>query len=196
MTVSHIGDNIYLLDDADTKPTNVPIGAIAITRDTRRFYIRDADSWDELAYASTGASDVKTLVKETGSVIGAGLGRAVNFSVATDFTITEDAGNDEYDIRIADDAITDALIDAHTTTKITIADKNLLPATTVHTDQANTFTLSNTFEIQQKHGRIATPPADPDPDTGVSYLYEFDSDNDVFASKSKIGGVMVEVRDF
>jgi hypothetical protein len=199
MTIDHVGNNIYLVNDADDIDTNlvdVPVGAIAITRDTRRFYIRDADSWDELAYASTGSSDVKTVVNSAGAVVGAGLGREINLPQDTVLGVTEDIGNDAYDIEILDDGITDSLIDAHTSTKITITDKTHLPATAVYTDQANTFAFENIHATEQRHNRIVTTPANPPADTGLTYLLTLDANNDVFASKSKIGGSFTEVRDF
>lgn len=202
MAIAHIGNNIYILLAADTKPTNVPTGSISITSDTRRIYLWDGDSWEEVPYATGAGADEKTLVKEAGSVIGAGLGRQLNFVTATDFDITEDTGNDEYDIKIADNAIGDAHIAAHTSTKITIADKTKLPTTIAFEDESNTFSsgnvfeAENVFEVQQKHNRIAATPPDPDVDTGLTYLLQLNGDNDVFARKSKIGGQFVETRDF
>lgn len=196
MAIDHLGNNIYLLNDADTKPTNVPVGAIAITRDTRRFYVRDADSWDELAYASTGASDLKTIVKSGGAAVGAGLGRGINVTQPTIIGVAEDIGNDEYDITILDNAITDSLVAAHTSTKITITDKTHLPATAVYTDQPNTFAFENIHQTEQRHNRIAATPINPPANTGLRYLIQVDANNDSFADLVKIGGSFVEVKDF
>jgi hypothetical protein len=201
MAIAHIGNNIYLLLSTDTKPTNVPTGSISITTNTRRIYLWDGDSWEEVAYTTPGGADERTIVKEGGTAVGTAVGRPLNFAVTSDFTIAEDAGNDEYDIQIADNAITDALISAHTTTKIT-SPKSLLPAAIAYEDESNTFTAGNVFtqenvfQVQQKHNRIATTPADPDVDTGLTYLLTLDANNDVFARKSKIGGQFVQTRDF
>ena len=204
MTINHIGNNLYLAvdaDDIDTNLTDIPTGAIAFIIDTRRIFIWDGNSWEEIAYTTPSGADERTIVKENGTAVGTAVGRPLNFAVSSDFTIAEDVGNDEYDIQIAGDAITDAHIATHTTTKIT-SPKSLLPAAIAYEDESNTFSagqvfqVENVFQVQQKHNRIASTPVDPDVDTGIKYLLQLDGNNDVFACKSKIGGQFVEVRDF
>jgi hypothetical protein len=209
MVVSHIGNNIYVLESGDTKPSNVSTGAIYITRDTRKIFVWDGDSWEEIAYGTGGGTDEKVVVKENGSAIGAGLGRNINFTVSTDFDITEDTGDDEYEIKIADNSITNNHINAHTSTKITITDRGKLPSEIGYEDESNTWQLGqlfqssatfeaeNLYSLQQKHTKQTSTPSDPtDLEDGITYLKEIDSNNNIFASKSKVGGGFMELRDF
>lgn len=53
----------------------------------------------------TGTTDEEVIIREAGVQVGSAA-RKINFAVATDFDITEDVANDEIDIDIADNAIT------------------------------------------------------------------------------------------
>jgi hypothetical protein len=64
----------------------------------------------EYEIGSPGAfEDAKVLVKEVGVQVGS-LSRNLNFSIGTDFAITENVGANSIDIKIADNAISTALI--------------------------------------------------------------------------------------
>jgi len=56
---------------------------------------------------TSAGGDTKVAVFEAGTQVGT-VGRRLDFTVASDFAITEDATNDQFDISIADNAITDA----------------------------------------------------------------------------------------
>jgi hypothetical protein len=90
-----------------TVPATVPINTIYIATDTQRVYIyAGASVWNEIGYALAGGTpDQEVIVLENEATIGAGIARKLNFSITSDFTITENTSADAYDIKIADDAI-------------------------------------------------------------------------------------------
>ena len=65
------------------------------------------------------------MIREAGTIVGSS-SRKLNFTVPTDFEFTEDVANDEIEAKIADNAIRDNHVNAHTSTKITITDKTQL----------------------------------------------------------------------
>jgi hypothetical protein len=106
MALTYFKGGIVKGISSDTKPTDVPEGTIFVELNTFRVYLWVSSVWEELVYATpAGSADEKALVLEASTPIGAGLGRKINFNVATDFDIIEDTGADTYDISIADDAI-------------------------------------------------------------------------------------------
>lgn len=101
--------------------------------------------------AGGGGTNDEVVVREAGVQIGSAA-RKLNFTIASDFTITEDVANDEIEIKIADNAITDALTSTHTTTKVTTTSKSLLNSNIIYKDQANDFGA-----FHQDIGEVSTP---------------------------------------
>lgn len=90
-----------------TVPTTVPINTVYIATDTGRVYIYAGSStWNEIGYALAGGTpDQEVIVLENEAAIGAGIGRKLNFSITTDFDVTENTTADAYDVKIADNAV-------------------------------------------------------------------------------------------
>jgi hypothetical protein len=81
--------------------------------------------------------DEEVILREAGAIVGSGSGHKINFLIGSQFDISEDLADDEYEIKIADNAIIDALIGPHTTSKITTLSKSLLNTNIVYGDQNN-----------------------------------------------------------
>jgi len=112
--------------------------------------------------AGAGGTDDHVIVREAGSLVGS-VSRKLNFIRATDFDLAEDVANDEIEIQIASNAITDALIATHTTTKISTTNKALLNSAILYNDVDNDL---GTHYIQI--GVIAAP---GNPAAGKHRLY-------------------------
>ena len=81
------------------------------------------------------------MIREAGTIVGS-QSRKLNLTVPTDFDLTEDAANDEIEMKIADNAVRDNHINAHTSTKITILDKSHLNPNTGYKDETDWITDS------------------------------------------------------
>ena len=85
------------------------------------------------------ATDERAVIREAGTIVGS-QSRKLNFTVPTDFDFTEDVANDEIEVKIADNAITDNLVAAHTSTKISITDKTHLNLNLTYKDEIEWLT--------------------------------------------------------
>ena len=94
----------------------------------------DGSEIDLEAIGAGVASDDRVMIREAGTIVGSS-SRKLNFTVPTDFDFTEDAANDEIEAKIADNAIRDNHVNAHTSTKITITNKAQLNANTGYKDE-------------------------------------------------------------
>jgi hypothetical protein len=90
------------------------------------------------------------------------------------------------------DQITDALMAAHTTTKITIANRALIPSALAYEDESNVFTVSQKFDDYLDH-KVITAPGSPASSYVRSYAKQIDSNNDGWAYKAKVNGAVVEI---
>jgi len=101
----------------------------------------------EITITATGAgTGTIRLIKLEGATVSTDR-EGLNFSDTStiNFTVTDDAGNDEADViaAIVNDSVVNVQIGAHTSTKITITNKSQLNSAIVYNDQDNTF-LTNT----------------------------------------------------
>ena len=107
-------------------PGNPASGFARLYLDTadNKYKIKKSDGTeiDLEAIGAGAATDERVMIRESGTIVGT-QSRKLNFTVPTDFDFTEDSVNDEIEIKIADNAIRDNHINAHTSTKITIAGK-------------------------------------------------------------------------
>ncbi len=96
----------------------------------------------ELVAAPGGGTGTLRLVKLEGVTISTDR-EGLNFvdTSTINFTVTDDAGNDEADViaAIVNDSVVDAQIGTHTSSKITITTKSQLNSEIVYNDQANVF---------------------------------------------------------
>ena len=111
----------------------------------------------------TGA-DEEVIIREAGAIVGSGVGHKINFLIGSQFDISEDFADDEYEIKIADNAIIDALIGAHVTTKISTLAKSLLNPNIIYGDQNNSLGAFYFDMIQ------SPAPANPPPGTRRFYV--------------------------
>jgi hypothetical protein len=86
------------------------------------------------AIGAGAATDERVMIRESGTIVGT-QSRKLNFTVPTDFDFTEDAVNDEIEMKIADNAVRDNHVNAHTSTKITITGKSQLNANIAYKDE-------------------------------------------------------------
>ena len=119
-------------------PTNPASGFARLYLDTadNKYKIKKSDG-SEIDLEAIGAgvaSDDRVMIREAGTIVGT-QSRKLNFVTATDFDLTEDSANDEIELKIADNAVRDNHINAHTSTKITITDKSHLNANIGYKDE-------------------------------------------------------------
>ena len=129
-----------------------------------------------------GTTDEKSIVREAGVQVGSAA-RKLNFAVATDFDITEDVGNDEIDIDIADNAITNThLAGSIANSKLLqITDKAKLHSSILYSDVDNSLG-AHYLDV----GEIGAP-ASPAANTGRFF---FDSADGHFKGKKSTGVVV------
>jgi hypothetical protein len=114
-------------------------------------------SLEALGTGGGGGPDEEVIVREEGAIVGSGAGHKFNFTRGTDLDISEDLVDDEYEIKIADNAITDALVAPHTTSKISTLSKSLLNTSILYGDQNNSL---GTFYLDLVQAAApANPPA-------------------------------------
>ena len=99
------------------------------------------------------ATDERVMIRESGTIVGSA-SRKLNFTVPTDFDFTEDVANDEIEAKIADNAIRDNHVNAHTSTKITITDKTHLNPNATYKDEIDW--LTNTMVSPHTTTKIST----------------------------------------
>ena len=108
-------------------PGNPASGFARLYLDTadNKYKIKKSDGTmiDLEAIGAGVATDDRVMIRESGTIVGT-QSRKLNFTVPTDFDFTEDVANDEIEAKIADNAIRDNHINAHTSTKITITGKS------------------------------------------------------------------------
>ena len=114
---------------AITPPSNPATGYGRLYLDSadNKYKIKKTDGSviDLEAIGAGAATDERVMIREAGIIVGSS-SRKLNFTVPTDFDFTEDVANDEIEAKIADNAIRDNHVNAHTSTKITITDKTHL----------------------------------------------------------------------
>jgi hypothetical protein len=94
----------------------------------------DGTEIDLEAIGAGTATDDRVMIREAGTIVGS-QSRKLNFTVPTDFDLSEDVANDEIELKIADGAIADVQIAAHTSTKISITDKTHLNTNLTYKDE-------------------------------------------------------------
>ena len=99
----------------------------------------DGSVIDLEAIGAGAATDERVMIREAGTIVGSA-SRKLNFTVPTDFEFTEDVANDEIEAKIADNAIRDNHVNAHTSTKITITDKTHLNPNATYKDEIDWLT--------------------------------------------------------
>ena len=104
----------------------------------------DGSVIDLEAVGAGAATDERVVIREDGTIVGSA-SRKLNFTVPTDFDFTEDVPNDEIEMKIADNAIRDNHINAHTSTKITITDKTHLNPNVTYKDENEWLTDAMVF---------------------------------------------------
>ena len=123
---------------AITPPSNPATGYARLYLDSadNKYKIKKTDGSviDLEAVGAGAATDERVTIREAGTIVGSS-SRKLNFTVPTDFEFTEDVPNDEIEAKIADNAIRDNHINAHTSTKITITDKTHLNPNTTYKDE-------------------------------------------------------------
>ena len=129
-------------------PANPASGFARLYLDTgdNKYKIKKSDgSIIDLDVVGAGAAtDERVTIREAGIIVGSA-SRKLNFTVPTDFEFTEDVANDEVEAKIADNAIRDNHINAHTSTKITITDKTHLNPNLTYKDEIEWLTDSMVF---------------------------------------------------
>ena len=135
-----------------------------------------------LEAAGTGGggagADEEVIIREGGAIVGSGVGHKINFINPAHFDVSEDLVDDEYEIKIADNAITDALVSPHTTTKIATLSKSLLNSAIVFNDQNNNL---GAFYVD-----LVAIPAPANPPAGTRRLYD-DSGTGKLSVKTSAG---------
>lgn len=101
----------------------------------------DGSEIDLEAIGAGAATDDRVMIREAGIIVGT-QSRKLNFVTATDFDLTEDAANDEIELKIADNAVRDNHVNAHTSTKITITNKSQLNTNIGYKDENDWVTDS------------------------------------------------------
>ena len=94
----------------------------------------DGTEIDLEAIGAGAATDDRVMIREADTIVGS-QSRKLNFTVPTDFDLSEDVANDEIELKIADGAITDSLVAAHTSTKISITEKTHLNTNLTYKDE-------------------------------------------------------------
>ena len=128
---------------AITPPANPATGYARLYLDSadNKYKIKKTDGSviDLEAIGAGAATDDRVMVREAGTIVGSS-SRKLNFTVPTDFEFTEDVANDEIEAKIADNAIRDNHVNAHTSTKITITDKTHLNPNATYKDENDWLT--------------------------------------------------------
>ena len=123
---------------AITPPGNPATGYARLYLDSadNKYKIKKTDGSviDLEAIGAGAATDERVMIRESGTIVGSS-SRKLNFTVPTDFEFTEDVANDEIEAKIADNAIRDNHVNAHTSTKITILDKTHLNPNATYKDE-------------------------------------------------------------
>ena len=123
---------------AITPPANPATGYVRLYLDSadNKYKIKKTDGTvvDLEALGAGAATDERVMIREAGTIVGSS-SRKLNFTVPTDFEFTEDVANDEIEARIADNAIRDNHVNAHTSTKISIVDKTHLNPNATYKDE-------------------------------------------------------------
>ena len=142
---------------AITPPANPATGYARLYLDSadNKYKIKKTDGSviDLEAVGAGAATDERVVIREAGTIVGS-QSRKLNFTVPTDFEFTEDVPNDEIEMRIADNAITNSLIAAHTSSKITITDKTHLNLNATYKDENDW--LTDTMVAPQTTTKIST----------------------------------------
>ena len=124
-------------------PGNPAAGFARLYLDTgdNKYKIKKTDGTviDLEAVGAGAATDERVTIREAGTIVGS-QSRKLNFTVPTDFEFTEDVANDEIEAKIADNAIRDNHVNAHTSTKITITDKTHLNPNATYKDEIEWLT--------------------------------------------------------
>ena len=119
-------------------PTNPATGFARLYLDSadNKYKIKKTDGSviDLEAVGAGAATDERVTIRESGTIVGSS-SRKLNFTVPTDFDFTEDVANDEIEMKIADEAIRENHIQAHTSTKISITDKTHLNLNVTYKDE-------------------------------------------------------------
>ena len=130
---------------AITPPTNPATGYARLYLDSadNKYKIKKTDGSviDLEAIGAGAATDERVMIREAGTIVGSS-SRKINFTVPTDFEFNEDVVNDEIEAKIADNAIRDNHVNAHTSTKITITDKTHLNPNATYKDENEWLTDS------------------------------------------------------
>ena len=142
---------------AITPPSNPTTGYARLYLDSadNKYKIKKTDGSviDLEAVGAGAATDERVTIREAGTIVGSS-SRKLNFTVPTDFEFTEDVPNDEIEAKIADNAIRDNHVNAHTSTKITITDKTHLNPNATYKDEIDW--LTNTMVAPQTTTKIST----------------------------------------
>jgi hypothetical protein len=147
----------YTQIKAIAAPANPTSGFAYLYLDTadNKYKIKKSDGSeiDLEAIGAGTATDDRVMIREAGTIVGT-QSRKLNFTVPTDFDLSEDAANDEIELKIADNAINDALVAAHTSTKLTITDKTHLNTNITYKDENDW--LTDTMIAPHTTTKIAT----------------------------------------
>ena len=142
---------------AITPPSNPATGYARLYLDSadNKYKIKKTDGSviDLEAIGAGAATDERVMIREAGTIVGSS-SRKLNFTIPTDFDFTEDVANDEIEAKIADNAIRDNHVNAHTSTKITIIDKTHLNPNATYKDEIDW--LTNTMVAPHTTTKIST----------------------------------------
>ena len=128
---------------AITEPASPATGFAFLYFDSadNKYKIKKSDGSviDLEAIGAGAATDERVMIREAGAIVGT-QSRKLNLTVITDFDVSEDAANDAINLKIADNAIRDNHVNAHTSTKISIVDKTHLNPNATYKDENDWLT--------------------------------------------------------